>query len=162
MDEFMKRRYEFRYNALTTEVEYRERHSFNFYFRPVDKRVLASITMNAMCEGVKMWDRDVIRYLDSDHVPIYHPVEDFLYHLPRWDGKDRILELANRVPCDNPHWAPLFRRWFLSMIAHWMGMDKKTCEQHFAFADWPAGIPEVHFLQNASSSCFTGVLYGQH
>lgn len=53
MDEFMKRRYEFRYNALTTEVEYRERHSFNFYFRPVDKRVLASITMNAMCEGVK-------------------------------------------------------------------------------------------------------------
>ena len=72
-----------------------------------------------------MWDRDVIRYLDSDHVPIYHPVEDFLYHLPRWDGKDRILELANRVPCDNPHWAPLFRRWFLSMTAHWIGMDKR-------------------------------------
>ena len=41
------------------------------------------------------------------------------------DGKDRILELANRVPCDNPHWAPLFRRWFLSMTAHWMGMDKR-------------------------------------
>ena len=77
MDEFMKRRYEFRYNTLTTEVEYRERNSFNFYFRPVDKRVLASITMNAMYEGVKMWDRDVIRYLDSDHVPVYQPVEDF-------------------------------------------------------------------------------------
>ena len=121
----MKRRYEFRYNTLTTEVEYRERNSFNFYFRPVDKRVLASITMNAMYEGVKMWDRDVIRYLDSDHVPVYQPVEDFLYHLPHWDGKDRILELANRVPCDNPHWAPLFRRWFLNMVAHWRGMDKK-------------------------------------
>ena len=125
MDEFMKRRYEFRYNTLTTEVEYRERNSFNFYFRPVDKRVLASITMNAMYEGVKMWDRAVIRYLDSDHVPVYQPVEDFLYHLPHWDGKDRILELANRVPCDNPHWAPLFRRWFLNMVAHWRGMDKK-------------------------------------
>ena len=125
MDEFMKRRYEFRYNTLTTEVEYRERNSFNFYFRPVDKRVLASITMNAMYEGVKMWDRDVIRYLDSDHVPVYQPVENFLYHLPHWDGKDRILELANRVPCDNPHWAPLFRRWFLNMVAHWRGMDKK-------------------------------------
>ena len=125
MDEFMKRRYEFRYNTLTTEVEYRERNSFNFYFRPVDKRVLASITMNAMYEGVKMWDRDVIRYLDSDHVPVYQPVEDFLYHLPHWDGKDRILELANRVPCDNPHWAPLFRRWFLNMVAHWRGMDNK-------------------------------------
>ena len=81
MDEFMKRRYEFRYNTLTTEVEYRERNSFNFYFRPVYKRVLASITMNAMYEGVKMWDRDVIRYLDSDHVPVYQPVDNFLYHL---------------------------------------------------------------------------------
>ena len=40
-------------------------------------------------------------HIYSDHVPIYHPVEYFLYHLPRWDGKDRILELANRVPCDN-------------------------------------------------------------
>ena len=78
-----------------------------------------------MYEGVKMWDRDVIRYLDSDHVPVYQPVENFLYHLPHWDGKDRILELANRVPCDNPHWAPLFRRWFLNMVAHWRGMDKK-------------------------------------
>ena len=48
-----------------------------------------------------------------------------MYHLPHWDGKDRILELANRVPCDNPHWAPLFRRWFLNMVAHWRGMDKK-------------------------------------
>ena len=120
MDEFMKRRYEFRYNTLTTEVEYRERNSFNFYFRPVDKRVLASITMNAMYEGVKMWDRDVIRYLDSDHVPVYQPVEDFLYHLPHWDGKDRILELANRVPCDNPHWAPLFRRWVLPIGGEWI------------------------------------------
>ena len=106
-------------------MEYRERNSFNFYFRPVDKRVLASITMNAMYEGVKMWDRDVIRYLDSDHVPVYQPVEDFLYHLPHWDGKDRILELAIRGPCDNPHWAPLFRRLFFNMVAHWRGMDKK-------------------------------------
>lgn len=124
-DEFMKRRFEFRYNTLTTEVEYRERNSFNFYFRGVDKRMLASITMKAMYEGLKLWDRDVVRYLSSDCVPVYNPVEDFMFHLPRWDGKDRIQDLANRVPCDNPHWASLFRRWFLGMVAHWRGMDKK-------------------------------------
>lgn len=124
-DEFMKRRYEFRFNVLTACVEYRERNSFNFYFRSVDKRVLASITMNAMYEGIKLWDKDVARYLNSDRVPVYHPVEEFLYDLPRWDGKDHISDLAQRVPCNNPYWTQLFRRWFLSMVAYWRGLDKK-------------------------------------
>lgn len=124
MDEFMKRRYEFRFNQLTSQVECRERNSFNFYFRPVNKRLMASITMNAQYEGLKLWDKDVVRYLNSDHVPIYQPIEEFLYDLPHWDGKDHIGDLAKRVPCDNPHWALLFRRWFLSMVAHWRGMSK--------------------------------------
>lgn len=124
MDEFMKRRYEFRFNQLTSQVECRERNSFNFYFRPVNKRLMASITMNAQYEGLKLWDKDVVRYLNSDHVPIYQPIEEFLYDLPHWDGKDHIADLAKRVPCDNPHWALLFRRWFLSMVAHWRGMSK--------------------------------------
>ena len=124
-DEFMKRRYEFRFNVLTGGVEWRGRNSFDFYFRPIDKRTLASITMSAMYEGIKLWDKDVVRYLNSDRVPVYQPVEEFLYDLPHWDGKDHIRDLALRVPCENPHWVQLFRRWFLSMVAHWRGMDKK-------------------------------------
>ncbi len=124
MDEFMKRRYEFRFNQLTSQVECRQRNSFDFYFRPVDRRLMASITMNAQYEGLKLWDKDVVRYLNSDRVPIYQPVEEFLYGLPHWDGKDHIGDLAKRVPCDNPYWAQLFHRWFLSMVAHWRGMGK--------------------------------------
>lgn len=124
MDEFMKRRYEFRFNQLTSQVECRQRNSFDFYFRPVDRRLMASITMNAQYEGLKLWDKDVVRYLNSDRVPLYQPVEEFLYGLPHWDGKDHIGDLTKRVPCDNPHWAQLFRRWFLSMVAHWRGMGK--------------------------------------
>jgi len=48
-------------------------------------------------------------------------VNDWLDHLPRWDGKDRIAAVAARVPCDNPHWERLFRTWLLAMTAHWMG-----------------------------------------
>lgn len=125
MDEFMKRRYEFRFNQLTSQVECRQRNSFDFYFRPVDRRLMASITMNAQYEGLKLWDKDVVRYLNSDRVPIYQPVEEFLYGLPHWDGKDHIGDLAKRVPCSNPHWAQLFRRWFLSMVAHWRGLGIK-------------------------------------
>lgn len=124
MDEFMKRRYEFRFNQLTSQVECRQRNSFDFYFRPVDRRLMSSITMNAQYEGLKLWDKDVVRYLNSDRVPLYQPVEEFLYGLPHWDGKDHIGDLARRVPCDNPHWEQLFRRWFLGMVAHWRGLSK--------------------------------------
>jgi hypothetical protein len=122
---FMKRRYDFRLNMLTQQVELRERNSLNFYFRPADKRVMASITLNAHHEGINLWDKDVARYLASDRIPLYHPAEEYLYHLPAWDGHDYIAELAGRVPCEHPHWQMLFRRWFLSMVAHWRQKDKK-------------------------------------
>ena len=124
-DEFMNRRYEFRYNTQMGEVEYRERCLFYFRFRPLDKRMQNSILLDAQGEGIAVWDRDVDRYLHSNRVPVYNPLEDFMFHLPNWDHKDRIVELAARVPCDNPHWSMLFHRWFLNMVAHWRGFDKQ-------------------------------------
>lgn len=125
-EEFMQRRYEFRFNTMTTMTEYRERNAFCFYFRPLTNRVRNSIAMNARQEGLNLWDRDVIRYLDSDRIPLYNPIEDFLFGLDiRWDGRDRIRELAKRVPCDNRHWPDLFYRWFLNMVAHWRQTDRK-------------------------------------
>lgn len=125
-EEFMQRRYEFRYNTMTTVTEYRERNTFCFCFRPLSSRVRNSIAMNARLEGLSLWDRDVIRYLDSDRIPIFNPIEDFLFGLDvRWDGRDRIRELAARVPCNNRHWADLFYRWFLNMVAHWRQTDRK-------------------------------------
>ena len=125
-EEFMQRRYEFRYNTMTTVTEYRERNTFCFYFRPLSSRVRNSIAMNARLEGLSLWDRDVVRDLDSDRIPIFNPIEDFLFGLDvRWDGHDRIREIAARVPCNNRHWADLFYRWFLNMVAHWRQTDRK-------------------------------------
>ena len=122
----MKRRYDFRYNTQVGEVEYRERHSFRFRFSPIDKRTLNSIALDAQSEGIPLWDRDISRYIYSNRIPVFNPLEDYLYDLPHWDGKDRILALARTVPCNNPYWAELFHRWFLNMVAHWRGnTDKK-------------------------------------
>lgn len=50
-------------------------------------------------EDSVLWDRDVVRYLDSDRIPIFNPIEDFLFGLDvRWDGHDRIRELAAGFP----------------------------------------------------------------
>lgn len=84
-----------------------------------------SISISALKEGICAWDRDVDRFLNSEFVPLYNPVEEYLYDTGRWDGKDRIRALADLVPCANPHWQELFYRWFLSMVAHWRGLDKQ-------------------------------------
>ena len=125
LEEFMNRRYEFRYNTQIGQVEYRERCSFYFRFRPLDKRAQNSILLDAQSEGIAVWDRDVDRYLHSNRVSVYNPLEEFIFHLPNWDKKDRITELADRVPCANPHWTMLFHRWFLNMVAHWRGYDRQ-------------------------------------
>lgn len=121
----MKRRYEFRFNTVLDEVEYRQRDSVHFYFKPLDKRTRNSIALCALKEGLQVWDRDIDRFLTSDFVPLYNPVEEYLCDLPRWDGTDRIRALARLVPCGNPHWEELFYRWFLGMVAHWRGMDRQ-------------------------------------
>lgn len=125
LEEFMKRRYEFRYNTVLDDVEYRQRDSIHFYFKPLDKRVRNSIAISALKEGISAWDRDVDRFLNSEFVPLYNPIEEYLYDTGHWDGKDRIRALADLVPCANPHWQELFYRWFLSMVAHWRGLDKQ-------------------------------------
>ena len=125
LEEFLKRRYEIRSNTMTDDLEYRERNSIRFSFTTLDKRARNSIAIQALKEGIQAWDRDIDRFLHSDYVPRYNPVEEYLYDLGEWDGRDRIRELADRVKCRHPHWRDLFYRWFLSMVAHWMGRDKQ-------------------------------------
>ena len=107
LNEFMERRYEFRYNQLMGDLEYRQRDSIHFYFHVMDQRARNSVAMDALQEGLRVWDRDVNRYLTSNRVPLYNPVEEYLCGVGRWDGKDRIRALAGLVPCNNPYWREL-------------------------------------------------------
>ena len=125
LEEFLNRRYEIRFNAVTDDLEYRERYSTRFCFRALDKRARNSIAISALKEGIQVWDRDIDRFLHSESVAVYNPVEDYLYEVGVWDGRDRIRELADKVVCNHPHWRDLFFRWFLSMVAHWLGRDKQ-------------------------------------
>ncbi|WP_288205811.1 BT4734/BF3469 family protein [uncultured Parabacteroides sp.] len=124
-EEFMNRRYDFRFNTMAGGTEYRERNSFCFDYRPMTERVMNSIALNAQKEGLQLWDRDVRRYVNSDRIPDYAPIEDYLARLPEWDGKDRIRPLAARISCNNLRWEQLFYTWFLSMVAHWQGRDRQ-------------------------------------
>ena len=155
----MKRRYEFRYNTVLGDLEYRQRDSIHFYFQPADQRVRSSIAMKALKEGVRVWDRDITRFLSSDYVPLYNPIEEYLYNTGRWDGKDRIRALADLVPCHNPHWRELFYRWFLGMVAHWRGIDKQHGNNTSPPARRSARLPQKYFLPHPIA---TGTAFRLH
>lgn len=124
LEEFMQRRYEFRRNELKKEVEYRERRSYDFSFYPVTDEVLNTFGLQAHAEGLNFWDRDIKRYVHSNQVPLHNPIDHYLNHLPEWDGKDHIRQLARTVPTYNENWPDFFYRWFLGMVAQWKQMNK--------------------------------------
>lgn len=147
-DEFMKRRYEFRRNMLAGEVEFRARGSYYIHFAPVAETVLNSIGLNAQAEGLALWDRDVKRYVYSDRVPVFYPLEDYLEYLPEWDGKDHIRALADTLPTANPQWCNLFYIWFLSMTAHWYRREHLHANSSLPLLVGPQGCGKSTWCRN--------------
>ena len=93
-------------------------------YTPVDSRILNGIALSAIENGVECWDRDIKRYVESDHVQDYHPFELYFNNLPEWDGKDRVTELAKRVS-DKDVWVRAFHRWMLAVTAQWTGSGNR-------------------------------------
>lgn len=127
--EFLKRRYEIRYNEVLAMTEYRQRMSLQFLFKELDRRELNTIHHEACIEGIEPTFSEVDELVHSNYTPVYNPIQEYMDELPKWDGKDRISKLARMVPNDNPHWERLFSRWFLSMVAHWMNCDTTHANQ---------------------------------
>ena len=128
---FLQLHYAFRYNRLTDRAECAvlnteqpNEDTHHLTYRPVDDRLLHTISLAAMEEGVDCWDVDIKRYIDSEHTPAYHPFTDYFEHLPRWDGKDRVKELARRIS-NNDLWVRSFQRWMLGVTAQWMNNSEQ-------------------------------------
>lgn len=123
--EFLDRRYDIRFNEVMQMTEFRERQSLVFVYRELNRRELNTIHHEALIEGIEPTFGEIDEMVHSSRVPTYNPIEEYLRKLPRWDGRDHISALAGMVPTDNPHWARLFRQWFLSMVAHWMNGEER-------------------------------------
>lgn len=121
VDLFLKSHYDFRYNVLTEETEFRLLERMSEGFQPVNQRVLNTICLEAHEAGIACWDRDLSRCIYSTRIAEYHPFRLYLNELPEWDGIDRVSALARRVS-ENPLWEKRFRIWMLGMTAQWMGV----------------------------------------
>ena len=122
---FLESNYDMRKNLLTGVAEYREKFSDDQRFKPLTEEVRNDMTLRATELGLKSWDRDVNRFIDSTHIEQYDPVNTWLDQLPKWNGHDYIKELAARVPTSQPHWEKYLRFWLVGMVAQWRESDKQ-------------------------------------
>ena len=122
---YMKEHYTLRLNVMTGTPEYRL-NALGYGFRPLDQAARNTMAIGALKAGIESWDKDLARYIDSNLIPRYEPMYDFISHLPQWNGRhDYVGELARRVKTDNVWWEEDFHKWMLSMVAQWMGKDRR-------------------------------------
>ena len=118
--DYLESRYVFRFNTVMGYTEFRPNNTWVRPYQPVDERVLNQMAIECRLAGLDAWDKDVSRYVRSAYVPLYNPVDEYLGQCRgKWDGKDRIHELARCVPTKNPHWENWFYTWFLGMVRQW-------------------------------------------
>lgn len=149
LDEFMERRYLFRRNVLNGRFEYRERLSTRPYFEEVTDSVVKQIAQEALREGLSIWDRDIRRYVYSDGIPRYNPVESYLFRngSHTWDGKDYIRAFAKRVPTNDPLWPDKFYRFMIGMVAQWIHPENVHAHVSTILLTGPQGIHKSTFFK---------------
>ena len=118
LQNFLSENFDFRYNILTDMPECKPKNTTTY--RMIDKRMMNTLCMEAMMNGVDCKDADVKRFLFSERIPIHHPFKDYIDALPEWDGTDRVTMLAARVS-GQAMWLNGFHRWMLGMVAQWLG-----------------------------------------
>jgi hypothetical protein len=126
IDLFLQENYEIRKNVMRGVAEFRERSGIGFAYRDLTEEARNSMTLRALRQGIKCWDKDIRRYVNSEDIELYDPLNEWLEQLPHWDGKDRVEELAKRVPTTYKEWPELFRLWMRSMVAMWLGKGQLT------------------------------------
>ena len=126
MIEYLKSKYIFRFNRVENVAEMKLLNKQNYGWMPLDDKHFNSILLDLQSKGLRVWDKDFNRYLHSTKVSVYDPIQDYLYGLEKkWDGNDHIGRLADSVPTDCPQWKGWFRKWFLGMVAQWIGKDRR-------------------------------------
>ena len=118
LQNFLNANFDFRYNILSGMPECRRKNTTTY--RMIDKRMMNTLSMEAMMNGVDCKDADVKRFLFSERIPTHHPFKDYVSALPEWDGTDRVTMLASRVS-GNGMWLNGFHIWMLGMVAQWLG-----------------------------------------
>lgn len=148
--QFLKTRYVFRYNKVMGYTECRPNNTWSYDWGPCDEEMVNGMTLEARLENIDATFNEVRRYTQSSLIRKTDPVVDYFMKVYNvWDGKtDHIGMLARAVPCDFPEWEQWFRKWFLYMVAQWIGRVRDYGNSIVPLLISPEGDGKSTFCRN--------------
>ena len=124
---FLNDNYRFRRNVLNGKVELLtlpEGEGSNW--RPLTQEALNSIILKAEREQIMengSPNAQIKMYVQSEEVPQFNPVQEFLNNLPQWDGKNHVAAVFSRLPGISSEQHSFLAIWLRAVVAHWLQMD---------------------------------------
>ena len=103
VEQFLDDYYFFRRNVLNGKVEFATKKSDGQPdgYRPLTPESLNSIIINALRDGQdELFNpkTDISMFVNSEEVPVFNPIGDYLSSLPAWDGQNHVARLFSRLP----------------------------------------------------------------
>ena len=123
---FLQDNYLFRRNVLSGKVEFAALPAEEPVYRTLTQAALNSIVIRAKREAVMEKGSpkaEIMELINSEEVPAFDPVKDFLGQLPQWDGKNHVAALFGRLPGISSEQHGYLATWLRSAVAHWLQMD---------------------------------------
>ena len=134
IEQYLNDNYLFRRNELSGKVEFAVIRTDDAghpvteepLFRSLTQEALNSIILRALREG--LGDEcnpktDINMFVNSEEVPQYNPIREYLDKLPQWDGQNHVAKLFSRLPGLSTEQHAFLAIWLRSAVAHWLQMD---------------------------------------
>ena len=134
VESFLDEYYLFRRNILSGKTEYliikkddeSEQEAKDGDWKVLTNNAFNSIVRHAKRLGIgenKSPRQDIDEFINSEEVPVYNPIKEYLESLPKWEGQNQVAELFGRIPgltSEQLNWCSI---WLRSAVAHWLQMD---------------------------------------
>ena len=125
---FLQENYLFRHNVLNGKVEFANKPTDDAMptWKTLTQGALNSIIIRAKREKVVEKGSpktDIVEYVNSDEVPEFDPIADYLNGLPAWNGENHVSQLFGRLPGVDSELQSYLAIWLRSAVAHWLQMD---------------------------------------
>ena len=148
---FLNDNYRFRRNVLNGKVELLTLpEGEDVFWRPLTQEAINSIILRAERENVLEKgspSTQIKMYVQSEEVPVFNPVAEFLNDLPQWDGKNHVAQVFSRLPGLSTEQHSFLAIWIRSMVAHWLQMDTLHGNECVPTLIGPQGCGKTTFVR---------------
>ena len=148
---FLNDNYRFRRNVLNGKVEFLTLpEGEDVFWRPLTQEAINSIILRAERENVLEKgspSTQIKMYVQSEEVPVFNPVAEFLNGLPKWDGKNHVAQMFSRLPGLSTEQHSFLAIWIRSVVAHWLQMDTLHGNECVPTLIGPQGCGKTPFVR---------------